>query len=88
MALRFSARSITSARDLRGAADDEAVVLADLLEQLLRAEVEEDVHLEVSPQKLYAGIGELLGYEDPQAVTPLFEKTLWAAPTPLPSSTG
>jgi hypothetical protein len=40
------------------------------------------------PQKLYARIGELLGDEDLQAVTPLLEKTLWAAPTPLPSSTG
>ena len=47
MALRFSARSMTSAVTLRGAADDEAVVIPDRLQQLFRAEVEEDVHLEV-----------------------------------------
>ena len=34
--------------DLRGAADNEAVVIPDLLEQFFRAEIEEDVHLEVS----------------------------------------
>ena len=46
IALRFPARSITSAVTF-GAADDEAVVIPDLLEQFFRAEVEEDVHLEV-----------------------------------------
>ena len=33
--------------DLRGAADNEAVVIPDLLEQFFGAEIEEDVHLEV-----------------------------------------
>jgi hypothetical protein len=33
--------------DFRGAADDETVVIPDLLEQFFRAEVEEDVHLEI-----------------------------------------
>ena len=33
--------------DFRGAADDEAVVIPDLPEQFFRAEVEEDVHLEI-----------------------------------------
>jgi hypothetical protein len=48
----------------------------------------ENVHLELFPQQLYGGLGQLLGYEDLQAGTPLLEKTLCAAPTPLPSSTG
>src|ERR671920_1612634 len=33
--------------DFRGTPDDQAVVIPDLLEQFFRAEVEEDVHLEV-----------------------------------------
>src|SRR5829696_1633975 len=33
--------------DFRSAADDETVVIPDLLEQFFRAEVEEDVHLEI-----------------------------------------
>ena len=74
--------------DLGGAADDEAVVLAYLLQQLVRAQVEEYVYFEFSLKKRDAGVGELFGDQDPQAVTPLLEKTRWAAPTPRPSSTG
>src|SRR5918998_1650147 len=75
-------------RYLGGAADYEAVVRTYLLQKLVRAQVQEDVHLEVLLEERDAWVGELLGDKDPQAVTPLLEKTRWAAPTPLPSSTG
>ena len=75
-------------RHLCGAADYEAVVLADLLQKLLFGEVEQHVHLEVLLEQLYAALGQLLGYQYLHAFTPLFENTFCAAPTPLPSSSG
>nr|WP_207955788.1 hypothetical protein [Rubrobacter marinus] len=75
--------------DLRGAPDDEPVVLADGLQKLLRREAQGDVDLELPPQKLDPALGEGLGDENLRhAVTPVFEKTRCAAPTPRPSSTG
>ncbi len=89
MALRFSARSTTSSVTLVALRIDEAVVVADALAGAPRAmRPEDNVDVELLLQELNAGVGELLGYEDLQAATPLFEKTRWAAPTPLPSSTG
>jgi hypothetical protein len=63
-------------RDLRRAADYEAIVVAYPLQEFLWAEADEDIHLELFFEQLDAGICQLLGYEDLQAATPLFEKTL------------
>src|SRR3712207_9078582 len=75
-------------RNLRRAADNEAVVLPYPLQQLLWREVQQYIYLELFFEEIYAALGELLAYEDLQILTSLFEKTRWAAPTPLPSSTG
>ena len=86
IALSFPARSNIGG-DLRGAADNEAVVIPDLLEQFFGAEIEEDVHLEVLLSNSMPG-SPAFRNEDPQALTPLFEKTLWAAPTPYQALRG
>src|SRR5919205_2726823 len=74
-------------RYLRRAPDDETVVSTDLLQKLLGAQAADDINLKFFLEKPDPTLGERLGYDNLQAVTPLLEKTLWAAPTPLPSST-
>ena len=52
-------------RELRSAADDDGVVVADLVGELA---VEVDVHVEALAQERHAGVGDGLSDEDPCSV--------------------
>jgi hypothetical protein len=81
---------------LRGRPDQDRVVVADALGQLLVAPVDPEVDVEALAQEVHAGVGELLLDEDlvlllelahAAAGTPASTNTRWAAPTPAPCST-
>ena len=80
---------------LRGGADQDAVVVADPLEQVVAAPVGADVDVEPLAQHVHAGLGDLLRDEDAErlgqghaaAGTPASTNTFCAAPTPAPCST-
>src|SRR5204862_6080254 len=76
--------------DLRGRADQQAVVVADALGELLHRPVHAEVDVEVLAQRSDAGVGKLLGDEDLHATvvaTPASTNTFCAAPTAVPKST-
>src|SRR6185503_9587176 len=80
---------------LGGGADEDPVVVADPVGELLGVEPGLDVHVELLAQEVNAGVGDLLGDEDARPAghravvraMPASRKTCWAAPTPLPGST-
>ncbi len=55
---------------LRRRADQDRVVAADLLAQLLLGHLEPEVDVEVGPQQVDAGVGDLLLDQDPHRATP------------------
>ena len=61
---RLSARSITSASSLVARADQDAVVAADALQQVVAAPVGAEVDVEALAQHVHAGLGDLLRDED------------------------
>ena len=70
IAFSRSPRSISSAVILRRRADQDRVVLGDRLPQLLVGHLEAELDVEVLPQQLDAGVGDLLLDEDLHLATP------------------